>query len=276
MKTAARRLLEQHGLTPDNLDDTRAPELWGLLLEAEQAPADALRNYQQGTKLDHPNAIWCEWASRARRSPLEIWIPPHGAGPHERARGALAGRRLDVRRGPRLGHRGREPHADAVEHFLRAAGGCSRAYDAVRLRLEAGRLAGDREEVLAAIAAFEGMTAVRAADRARAIARDLGMRPGRRRHREGVLSAREQEISQLVAAGHTNSEIAATLYLSPRTVERHVGNILSKLGYRSRVQIATEAAAGRLPGAATPLDPTAAQARCRSRCRAWSERLAVI
>lgn len=256
---AARRLLEQHGLTPDNLDDTRAPELWGLLLEAEQAPADALRNYQQGTKLDDPNAIWCESgvartavatgdldSARTALAHMNELVGrwPVGAWMCEEARGWVAA--------------GENRTHDAVEHFLRAAGGCSRAYDAVRLRLEAGRLAGDREEVLAAIAAFEGMTAVRAADRARAIARDLGMRPGRRRHREGVLSAREQEISQLVAAGHTNSEIAATLYLSPRTVERHVGNILSKLGYRSRVQIATEAAAGRLPGAATPLDPTAA------------------
>jgi DNA-binding NarL/FixJ family response regulator len=75
------------------------------------------------------------------------------------------------------------------------------------------------------------------------------MRPGRHRRRGGVLTAREEEIAQLVAAGQTNPEIAAELYLSPRTVERHIGNILTKLGYRSRVQIAAEAAAGRLPGA---------------------------
>ena len=49
--------------------------------------------------------------------------------------------------------------------------------------------------------------------------------------------------------GKTNAEIAADLYLSPRTVERHVGSILTKLGYRSRVQLAAEVAAGHLPGA---------------------------
>ncbi len=92
------------------------------------------------------------------------------------------------------------------------------------------------------------MGATRAADRARAVARGLGMRPGRRRASAGALSAREQEIAQLVAAGQTNAEIAAALYLSPRTVDHHVSNILAKLGYRSRVQIAGEAAAGRLPG----------------------------
>jgi DNA-binding NarL/FixJ family response regulator len=100
-----------------------------------------------------------------------------------------------------------------------------------------------------AIEAFDQMGAIHAADRARAIARGLGMRPGRRQSGEGVLSAREQEVVQLVAAGQTNAEIAAALYLSPRTVERHVGNILNKLGFRSRVQVASEAAAGRLPGA---------------------------
>ncbi|MGH2883193.1 MAG: helix-turn-helix domain-containing protein, partial [Solirubrobacteraceae bacterium] len=120
--------------------------------------------------------------------------------------------------------------------------------------LEAARLVGDRDGVRAAIDTFEEMGAARAADRARALARSLGMRPGRRRAAAGGLSAREQEIAQLVAAGQTNAEIAAALYLSRRTVEHHVSNILTKLGYRSRVQIASEAAAGRLPGglAGTP------------------------
>ena len=74
------------------------------------------------------------------------------------------------------------------------------------------------------------------------------MRPGRKRLRVGELTARERDVAQLVAAGRTNAEIAAELYLSPRTVERHVGSILSKLGYRSRVQIAIDAASGRLSG----------------------------
>jgi DNA-binding NarL/FixJ family response regulator len=75
------------------------------------------------------------------------------------------------------------------------------------------------------------------------------MRPGRRHTHAGALTGREQEIAQLVAIGHTNAEIATSLYLSPRTVERHISNILTKLGYRSRIQIATDAAAGRLAGA---------------------------
>lgn len=63
-----------------------------------------------------------------------------------------------------------------------------------------------------------------------------------------LTGAREQEIAQLIAAGQTNAEIATALYLRPRTVGHYVSKILLKLGYRSRVRIAADAAAGRLPG----------------------------
>jgi DNA-binding CsgD family transcriptional regulator len=113
----------------------------------------------------------------------------------------------------------------------------------------AARLRADREAIVAAIDAYEAMGARHAADRGRAIARSLGMRPGRRRAGAGVLTAREQEIAYLVAAGKTNAEIARSLWISPRTVERHVGSLLGKLGHRSRVELATAVAAGELPGA---------------------------
>jgi DNA-binding NarL/FixJ family response regulator len=64
-----------------------------------------------------------------------------------------------------------------------------------------------------------------------------------------VLTAREQEVAHLVAAGKTNAEIATSIWISPRTVERHVGSVLQKLGYRSRVELAAAVAAGELPGA---------------------------
>lgn len=48
------------------------------------------------------------------------------------------------------------------------------------------------------------------------------------------LSARELEVVRLVAGGATNKAIAATLFLSERTVERHLSNIFSKLRVPSR------------------------------------------
>jgi non-specific serine/threonine protein kinase len=48
------------------------------------------------------------------------------------------------------------------------------------------------------------------------------------------LTPREREVLRLVAAGKTDSEIASTLFISRRTASEHVGNILLKLGARSR------------------------------------------
>jgi DNA-binding NarL/FixJ family response regulator len=50
----------------------------------------------------------------------------------------------------------------------------------------------------------------------------------------GGLTPRELEVLRLVAAGWTNKAIASELVLSERTVERHVSNILAKLGVSSR------------------------------------------
>jgi non-specific serine/threonine protein kinase len=51
------------------------------------------------------------------------------------------------------------------------------------------------------------------------------------------LTAREREIAILIAQGKSNGEIAEDLVLSKRTVEKHIANILSKLGVTNRTQI---------------------------------------
>ena len=53
-----------------------------------------------------------------------------------------------------------------------------------------------------------------------------------------LLTAREREVSVLIADGLTNREIAARLVVSKRTVDAHVEHMLSKLGFSSRTQIA--------------------------------------
>jgi DNA-binding NarL/FixJ family response regulator len=81
----------------------------------------------------------------------------------------------------------------------------------------------------------------------RRIMRDLGIRsvPAGARattkaHPHG-LTAREQEILQLVSQGESNEEISRSLFISVRTVENHVSAILAKLGTDSRKGAAKEA-----------------------------------
>ena len=52
-----------------------------------------------------------------------------------------------------------------------------------------------------------------------------------------VLSPRETEVTKLVAEGRSTREIAETLMISEKTVERHRGNILEKLGIENRVEL---------------------------------------
>ncbi len=55
--------------------------------------------------------------------------------------------------------------------------------------------------------------------------------------RDGVLSGRELEVLRLVALGHTNSEIAKRMYISPRTVETHRASLQRKLGISGRPEL---------------------------------------
>jgi DNA-binding NarL/FixJ family response regulator len=54
----------------------------------------------------------------------------------------------------------------------------------------------------------------------------------------GVLRQRETDVARLVAEGLSNKEIGARLFISERTVESHVRNIMNKLGFNTRAQIA--------------------------------------
>jgi predicted ATPase/DNA-binding NarL/FixJ family response regulator len=89
-----------------------------------------------------------------------------------------------------------------------------------------------------------------AMDQAEAIAFALGEecsrpRPDASRAGAGAsqLTRREQDVAALVAQGQSNSQIAATLVISVRTVETHVQHIMDKLGCSTRAQIAAWSAA---------------------------------
>jgi DNA-binding CsgD family transcriptional regulator len=59
-----------------------------------------------------------------------------------------------------------------------------------------------------------------------------------------ALSQREREIAELVTEGMTNKEIAATLYLSPKTVDKHLGSVFRKLGVNKRAAVSAKLAVG--------------------------------
>ena len=97
-------------------------------------------------------------------------------------------------------------------------------------------------EARMALATFERLGASRDADAAADLLRTLGEAAGRAwPKRYGTLTKRETEVLSLLAAGCSNPEIAERLYISRRTAEHHVANILSKLDLRSRAEAAAYA-----------------------------------
>jgi DNA-binding NarL/FixJ family response regulator len=54
----------------------------------------------------------------------------------------------------------------------------------------------------------------------------------------GGLTSREHEVAALIARGLTNRQIAAELVIAEGTADRHVSNILGKLGLMTRAQVA--------------------------------------
>jgi DNA-binding CsgD family transcriptional regulator len=86
--------------------------------------------------------------------------------------------------------------------------------------------------------------------------------PGRSNGNMPTLSPREREILTLLAEGNTQTQIAADLVLSPRTVATHIQNLLRKLGVHSRAEAVVAAYRDGLVGAVgrtTPSMRTCAQ-----------------
>ena len=90
-----------------------------------------------------------------------------------------------------------------------------------------------REAIQAALGGFEELGAATWVETARD---ELGRIGGRTR--EEGLTAAERRVAVLVAAGRTNREVAAQLFLGERTVAGHLTRIYAKLGVRSRTELA--------------------------------------
>lgn len=96
-------------------------------------------------------------------------------------------------------------------------------------------------EARLAMQAFTALGAGRGADRARSLLRRLGVRTAGGPPVKAGLSRREEEVARLVGLGLSNEQVAARLFLSPRTVEHHVTSILRKLPASGRAEIAAYA-----------------------------------
>ncbi len=144
---------------------------------------------------------------------------------------------------------------------VRAADEPGAVVEAARSRILAGRalaVAGEQERAVGELQlAHEQLSAcgaLRYCDEAARELRKLG-RVVRRAGREGVddsplagLTRRELEVIEFVAAGKTNREIANELFLSVRTVDRHVSRIFEKLGVNSRAAAASQFERARADG----------------------------
>jgi DNA-binding NarL/FixJ family response regulator len=69
------------------------------------------------------------------------------------------------------------------------------------------------------------------------LVRDYVNRGGHDKEQFDVLTPREIEVLKLIAEAQTSKEIAAALFISVKTVDRHRQNILEKLGMRDRVEL---------------------------------------
>jgi DNA-binding NarL/FixJ family response regulator len=129
--------------------------------------------------------------------------------------------------------------AEAAEHAA------DRPFLLARVRLSHGehlRREGSRrearDELRAALTIFEQLDAEPWSERARRELRATGETPRRREPSTmDELTPQELQIARLVAAGASQKEVAATLYLSPKTIEYHLGKVYRKLGIMSGRQL---------------------------------------
>jgi DNA-binding CsgD family transcriptional regulator len=235
--------------------------LWYSRLDGRDAAASVLDQLSKGQV--------CAGAARCPRCAADLLLTSAEAlariGEQEEARRALSrwerGVRPDARaeilrlHASALAEVDAAARATALEAALGEAERSAFGLVSLWLRLDLGRAlaaaASDRSvaelERVAVAADQRGVaTVVGLAEQA---LRALGIRTWHRGAAGMPLTQREFEIAHLVAEGASNPEIAQHLFLSRKTVERHVSNVLKKVGVRNRAELASRVAELELEGA---------------------------
>ncbi|SFR00119.1 regulatory protein, luxR family [Lentzea waywayandensis] len=227
--------------------------LESLLLERAGHQRQALARLMTG---DNPAAEW--WADRFVSPRVQATRLAVALGEQDTVAQILQWNeeRADLHPGVRAECRGlaeRDPDflAEAIKIY-RSAGEQLLLAQAVEglavVVAERGDRTAARPHLIEALALYETLGAHWDLKRVRARFRELGMRTGshatRRKATSGwdSLTDTEVRVARSVAEAKSNPQIAQELFLSRRTVETHVSHILTKLGARSRIEIARLAA----------------------------------
>lgn len=230
-------------------------------LRARRGARDALALLERGwrmavrsgevERLARAGAAWYEWAwlhrdERARQLAEEALEPTVRSG-NPWLLGELLAWRAFLAGSPA----GAEPGGPVAEPWESGLRGrwehAARAWEEMGWPFERARelaASGRPEALLEALAICHRLDATATAARLSEMLRAQGVRrvprgPARRtRANLAGLTARQMEVAEMLAAGHTNAEIAARLVISTRTVEHHVAAVLDKLGAASRRDVA--------------------------------------
>ncbi|MFG2617530.1 ATP-binding protein [Streptomyces sp. NPDC048507] len=226
------------------------------LVQARQGKARVWPLLDRAAKLVDPDCLLDTGLGREARVEA-AWL----VGDHElvraeagRALAALADRTHPWLSGPLACWIGRAggtppPVPAAGPYALELAGdwaGAAARWDGLGCPYDAAlaRLAGDAPALHQALTALEALGALPAAEHTRAVMRARGVRPGRRGPRSATranpygLTNRELDVMKLLDEGLTDAEIAARLYITPKTAGHHVGAVLAKVGVHTRHEAA--------------------------------------
>jgi ATP/maltotriose-dependent transcriptional regulator MalT len=233
-------------LVPLGLSRARrgAADAWRPLDEAAASTdASGLPSYAAVCRAARAEARWLAGEHEEAVRELELAAGFAADCPSERPNVALVRWRLTGELGPEAGDLP-APYAAELAGDVRKAAElwdeASRPYDAAMALLGSC----EEDDLREALERLEALGAVPPAAMARrrlreAGARDVpvGPRPATREHPQG-LTAREQEVLELLAIGLSDQDIADRLVLSTRTVHHHVSSVLGKLGVANRREAA--------------------------------------